>query len=40
MDNHELIWSFQKKIVEIYDQEDLVPLRGENDDYTINGKKY
>ena len=39
MDNHELIWAFQKKIVEIYNQEKLTPLRGENDDYKINGKE-
>lgn len=39
MDNQELIWAFQKKIVEIYGQQNLTPLRGENDDYTINGRE-
>jgi hypothetical protein len=39
MDNHELIWEFQRKIVEIYNQQHLFPLRGENDSYQINGKE-
>jgi len=39
MDNHELIWSFQKKIVEIYNQQNLIPLRGESDSYRINGRE-
>jgi hypothetical protein len=39
MDNYELIWSFQEKIVQIYKQQHLTPLRGENDDYKINGKE-
>lgn len=39
MDNHELIWEFQRKIVEIYNQQHLIPLRGENDSYQIDGKE-
>lgn len=39
MDSHELIWAFQKKIIEIYKEQHLIPLRGENDDYKISGRE-
>jgi hypothetical protein len=39
MELHELIWEFQDKIIEVYNKEDLFPLRGRNDDYKINGRE-
>lgn len=39
MNTKELIWKFQEKIVEVYNKEFIVPLRGNNDDYQINGRE-
>jgi hypothetical protein len=39
MDNRELILSFHRKIVEIYEEQYLIPLRGEKDDYKLRGKE-
>jgi hypothetical protein len=38
MDNHELINILQERVVEIYKKEELIPLRGKNDDYKINSR--
>ena len=39
MDTFELIWQFQEEIVKIYDKEELSPLRGNQDDYILNGRE-
>ena len=39
MNDKELIRSINDKIVSIYETEKLIPLRGENDSYELNGKQ-
>jgi len=38
MDSNELILALQRKIIEIYKEQNLIPIRGENDNYLLNDK--
>jgi len=39
MDRHELIWEYQRSIIDIYKEHDLTSLRGLEDKYEINGRQ-